>query len=943
MSYFDDRPNHFRLLIGMFAAYLFVLAALNFSRNASWATDENLFRTSPSNLYVTRSFPAELLRFTAKKDTAFSSPASADSVRLGEFLLEIDGQEIHRAAELQAALQTRKPDAAVTLISWHPATDVTKTFRLARAALPDSFFRELPPSIYITDVAPGGASDRAGMQTGDVIVRINRQGFRDATDADRIMRRAGGGSTIAYDLIRGPRNLTLHVTLAKLGINLGMVMSLLTGLAFLGLGTFLAMYRPRIHAARLLGLVFVSFSFPLLLIYQRGLNDASEYTRLLFFMMILSILLGVTSAFHSGFYFPKVRPELAQKPWLYRAPYLLAALSFFMILGVGFSKPAMMRLFFLSAIALLMLYYIGFYLVYRKQRSAEYKFLSRRLSVICWLAGLGAMAILFVLSGHSNESALGFASLSFLVIPAGYLYVINRHRLLDMSLRVRRNRQYEIVVFVWGLFLLALAVISLALLTKLTLHLPDIHFTGSYLEVTDTPMAPERRDFIEKVVLMMIAMALIFVFQRIWRAGQAWIARQFHRESYNYSVATSELAEVMATKLNMVDLARGIVQKLATLMHLERVGVMFFQNQKTCCCHEAYGFDGSRWKEFCLAADQKIVSILDKFRSESRFSVDYLPEEIKPIFFNHGFRHLVPIRFKEKLVGTMLLGEKLSEAAYTHEDFAILTAIAKQASVAVENAFLYEELAEQERLKHELAIARRIQMASLPQSTPNVEGLEIAGISIPALEVGGDYFDYLNGVPNRITIIVGDVSGKGTSAALYMSKVQGILRSLHDFGLSPRQLFIRANHLLRQALERKSFVTSIGADFNTTARQLSLARAGHLPLFYYHARGARVETITPKGLGLGLDDDGTFASELEERIIAYEPGDIFLFVTDGVTEAHNGNGVEFGEDQLTELLAQHVHDHAEQIRDKVISALKHFANNIEQHDDQTIVVVKATH
>ncbi len=942
MSYFDDRPNHFRLLLGLFAAYLFVLAAMNFSRNASWATDENLFHTSPSNLYVTKSFPAELVSITAKKNLPFSSPSSSDSVRLGEFLVEIDEQEIKTAADWHGALHAREADTAITLKTWHPATNAARTLRLARAALPDSFFRELPPSIYITDVAPGGASDRAGMQVGDVIMRINRQGFRDATDADRIMRRAGSGSTIAYDIMRGPHHLTLQVTLAKLGINLGMVMSLLTGLAFWGLGTFLAMYRPRIHAARLLGLMFVSFSFPLLLIYQRGLDDASDYTRLLFFMMILSILLGVTTAFHSGFYFPKTRPELMHKPWLYRAPYLMAALSFLLIASVGFSNLAMMRLFFLSAMALLLVYYVIFHFVYRKHRSAEYKFLSRRLSMICWIAGLGVLAIVLLGIGRANESILGFASLPFLAIPAGYLYVINRHRLLDMSLRVRRNRQYEIVTIAWIVFLLALAVISLAWLTKFSLHLPDIHFTGSYLEITDTPMASERREFIEKLVLMMIAMALIFVFQRVWRAGQAWIARKFHRESYNYSVATSELAEVMATKLNMVDLARGIVQKLATLMHLERVGVMFFQNQKTCCCHEAYGFDGRQWEEFCMAADHKIVNTLDKFRSESRFSVDYLPEDIKPLFHHHGFRHLIPIRFKEKLVGTMLLGEKLSEAAYTHEDFAILTAIAKQASVAVENAFLYEELAEQERLKHELAIARRIQMASLPQSTPNVEGLDIAGISIPALEVGGDYFDYLNGVPNRITIIVGDVSGKGTSAALYMSKVQGILRSLHDFGLSPRQLFIRANHLLRQALERKSFVTSIGADFNTASRQLALARAGHLPLFYYHARSAHVEKITPKGLGLGLDDDGLFASELEERIIAYEPGDVFLFVTDGVTEAHNGIGAEFGEDQLVEVLTQNVHNHAEQIRDIVVSALKHFANNIEQHDDQTIVVVKAT-
>jgi serine phosphatase RsbU (regulator of sigma subunit) len=269
---------------------------------------------------------------------------------------------------------------------------------------------------------------------------------------------------------------------------------------------------------------------------------------------------------------------------------------------------------------------------------------------------------------------------------------------------------------------------------------------------------------------------------------------------------------------------------------------------------------------------------------------------------------------------------------------------------------LYEELAEQERLKHELAIARRIQLASLPQVTPRIEGLEIAGVSIPAMEVGGDYFDYLNGTPSiaalsnsklardsadQITIIVGDVSGKGTSAALYMSKIQGILRSLHDFGLSPRELFVRANHLLRQAMERTSFVTSIGARFEPHARRMHLARAGHLPLFYYSAQHGQVEKITPKGLGMGLDDEKLFAAELEEKNLSYDCGDVFLFVTDGITEAQNGNGSEFGEESVSEILSLHSAASAEIIRDHIIAAVKSFAQNAQQHDDLTVVVVKA--
>ena len=253
-----------------------------------------------------------------------------------------------------------------------------------------------------------------------------------------------------------------------------------------------------------------------------------------------------------------------------------------------------------------------------------------------------------------------------------------------------------------------------------------------------------------------------------------------------------------------------------------------------------------------------------------------------------------------------------------------------------------EELAEQERLKHELAIARRIQLESLPQETPAVRGLEISGISIPALEVGGDYFDYLNGNPTKLTVIVGDVSGKGTSAALYMSKVQGILRSLHAFGLSPRDLFIRANHLLCRDLEKRSFVTAMGATFDTDKHNLVLARAGHLPLFYFNGRTRKVEKITPRGLGLGLSPEDLFATELEERCISYSPGDVFVFVTDGITEGQQRTGDEYGEERLLKTLEKASSVSAVALRDRVIDEVKNFTGDASQHDDQTVVVVKVT-
>ena len=223
--------------------------------------------------------------------------------------------------------------------------------------------------------------------------------------------------------------------------------------------------------------------------------------------------------------------------------------------------------------------------------------------------------------------------------------------------------------------------------------------------------------------------------------------------------------------------------------------------------------------------------------------------------------YLYPLRSHDEVVGALVIGEKLAEDVFKEEDFEYLGALAAQVAPAVENAFLYTALAEQERLKHELELARRIQMESLPQFTPRIEGLDIAGVSIPALEVGGDYFDYLNGDGRPFAVMVGDVSGKGTSAALYMSRLQGIVRSLHGFDLSLHELFVRTNDLLSRDLERRSFVTAIGGFFDTTRHELVLARAGHLPLYYFSARSGDVQRLLPDGLGFGLSDHSLFDAQ----------------------------------------------------------------------------------
>jgi sigma-B regulation protein RsbU (phosphoserine phosphatase) len=645
-------------------------------------------------------------------------------------------------------------------------------------------------------------------------------------------------------------------------------------------------------------------------------------------MLGVSYVLGTAFLFHSMHYFPLERNDLNEKRWIARGYYIASALSGILITVLNSPIP----------LAIIIVYGVFIMVKYRKNASPEYK---RFNSILRWTGMFtGAASVLTVVLFYDSFQSVGIGILSIILTatPLAYLYTIGRYRLLDMKFRVRRNTQYSIATFVWGAAIIYGLVWGFFQLPMLDLPKTNIVFTGTAIEINDAPELASQRGTSERVMLMGLAIVLAFVVLRVRKYGQQFIDKKYFRQQYDYRRASYELGEVLATMLNAEDLARGLVQKLSELMKLKRVGVLFFRDELNCSCLSAHGFDGNVWGKFCISHEQELIESIKQFANE--FRIDYLPAVLKDEFFREGFHHGIPIRSKEKLIGVLLVGEKQSETAFQQEDLAFLATTAKQASVAIENAFLYEELAEKERMKHELQIARKIQLDSLPQTTPSMNGLEISGTSIPAMEVGGDFFDYLSNGNGKITVVIGDVSGKGTSAALYMSKVQGILRSLHGFELSPKDLFHRANKLLCQDLEKRSFVTVLGAEFNTEKRTIIVSRAGHLPLWHFDSTSNTVKKVLPRGLGLGLNDASIFTAEMEERGLEYHIGDIFLFATDGVTEAHNSLG-DFGEERLLKILELHNTASAKEIQAELLKELSAFVGEREQHDDQTIVIVKA--
>jgi serine phosphatase RsbU (regulator of sigma subunit)/energy-coupling factor transporter transmembrane protein EcfT len=258
---------------------------------------------------------------------------------------------------------------------------------------------------------------------------------------------------------------------------------------------------------------------------------------------------------------------------------------------------------------------------------------------------------------------------------------------------------------------------------------------------------------------------------------------------------------------------------------------------------------------------------------------------------------------------------------------------------------LLVEQDEKRRLEQELQIARDIQMSLLPHGALNAPGLAVAALCAPAREVGGDYYDFLPLADGRVGLLIADVSGKGTSAALYMAELKGLMLSLSRIHTSPRALLIEANEIIANHLDSRSFITMIYAVIDRAAGTLTCARAGHTPFMRIAARGGgerRVDVLAPDGmvLGLNLDRGERFERCLEELTLPIAAGDLFFFFTDGVSEAMDAEGSCFGEDRLSACLAAHADLTPEAIRDRLVDDVATFVQAQPQHDDITMVILK---
>src|SRR5437868_6299904 len=295
----------------------------------------------------------------------------------------------------------------------------------------------------------------------------------------------------------------------------------------------------------------------------------------------------------------------------------------------------------------------------------------------------------------------------------------------------------------------------------------------------------------------------------------------------------------------------------------------------------------------------------------------------------------VPLGVGEKIFGMIYADSPLAEARFTQDHLTVLTTLASVAAIRVENTRLVEEQIDRERLERELNLAREIQQRFQPTSPPVVSGYELQGISFPCYEIGGDYYDFIERADGRLIIALGDVSGKGTSAALLMSSLHAAIHAQITAHQSLCAMISAVNRYLADTIPPNRFITLFCAELDAESGVLNFINAGHNPPLIVHAAGT-MEQLGAGGMPLGIMPSAPY----REGRTQLQPGDALVIYSDGATETQNPQGEEFGPLRLYDVVARNLDTTASGIRDKIEAALTKFAQGTAAGDDITLVIVK---
>ena len=740
--------------------------------------------------------------------------------------------------------------------------------------------QKIKEGLYIDQIIPGGVSDKAGLKNGDILIAIDGKKFSGTLDAQSILNSFNTDQTATYTVLRENQILNFEVTVYKLFNILSLIFALL-GFGFLIIGHLVGYSKPKELTSQLFFLLGCSAALGFTSVNVTGDLSTNSFTLV---NRIIGLILFYPLFVHFFMTYP-VRFEVKNRKYFLITIYFIYLISVIIQL---FIQNSAFNIYLIILSSIYIITGINFFIsTYGRIKDEN---LRKPLRIIVYgfvIAGIGVLytfVIPFIVNKPNFLVTPWIYSPCSLVlaIPVSFGYSIFKYRILDTEFIIKKGLVFGIITaFIVGMYLLL------------------VLFLDSIL----SQIMPENKQLLTIALIIIVTFSFDFVNKK----AKEFVDKQFYRERYNYRKSLLLFSE----ELPYLDNMRKVIEQLGTsvkeTMGIDKLNVWFKdadfykilqgeyiqKNDNEVLTYKGNDFDDAFTSIFKNSREPKLLN--DVYLHDLNLSKEHM-EVIKI----EKYVLSIPIYIRDNLIGAMNFGEKPSGKAYSEEDIDLLKTLSSQAAISFENSRLQQEKISKQKIEEELQIARKIQMGLLPQSINSIEGIEISGFYNPATIIGGDFYDVIKLTDKKMLVVVADVSGKGIPAALYMSKVQAMIQFAATIFPSPKEILIEVNKLIHQKIDKKSFITTIVALFDLENMTVRICRAGHNPVIY--STNGKFQLLKNKGMGLGLESDKFFESHLEETEIKISENNLFVFYSDGLTEAMNLSREEFGTEKVSVLL-----------------------------------------
>ncbi len=797
----------------------------------------------------------------------------------------------------------------------------------------------------------------AGMREGDRVMVVGERPLYGLNDILRELDAMRPGQMLRVQAMRGGSLRTFNLKLSPQPSNghdsgdlaIAVILVMLMPWFCIALGVYIAAARIRDPLAWIVLGLMLSFTGVVgTAIYMWG-----DWIRVLGELFhTLMLMLYPTFMFLFGYYFPE-RPLIDRRvPWLkwvVVAPFVLFALTGTpLIVGTEENlravQPWIDRLYLSKSINIWLSItpiVLGLMLLGIKAFRTSNKDARRRMrllvsGIVVSLAPIITIIAVTATSNKNIDAVPAFVLIpSILVIalfPATLAYVILVNRAMDVRVVLRQSLQYAFA----RSGVMVLRVLTLAIFAIAGYWVANSYAKGAAAQV---------------LLAITLLGAVLAVNVTMKRLG-LWVDRRFFRDQYNAERVLADLSDQVSRMREPNALAATVSDRIGSALHVTRIAILLEKDGCFETCH-TLGFDTP--PQIRLARDSGIITHLHASSDPQRVYFDDesswlyrapgIDDEQRSCLAYLGSELLLPLPARDQLLGFISAGQKRSEEPYSKSDVRMLSSVANQAGLALENAKLTtaiaSEMALRERLAREVEIAREVQERLFPQTMPPIDGLDYAGLCRTALGVGGDYYDFLALPGHRLGFAVGDVAGKGISAALLMASLQASLRGETSHGTDNLAGLIgNLNRRVFEASANNRYATFFYGQYTPEARRVDYVNAGHNPPILMRRNGAEWETTL-------LDATGTVVgliatSEYSQASVDLHPGDYLVAFTDGISEAMNSDDEEWGEERLTETIRACAEASltASETVIRILSAADTFVAGAKQHDDMTVTVFR---